>query len=363
MTTIRNVLLILSALCLLACGGLLNSDASANALGTVTLQSIAPTDANNGTLPTSPGRTVRATVQHYVPSNLYGQPVLIRFLLGPETPEGSTEPIELSVTHVTAPDSRPVVQTYDLEIPTTVDYGTYSLIVEQYGRGDGQALSSQMRLTVAKEGALIRPLGTIQGIRGAVVRKSISVYPYGGFFGSVSLTTNLSGATLLPSTVTFPSGSTAAQTVEFAYPVPSDAPGTSTRFTINGVIDGETFINEEGYIGYDPIPVDFTVSASPARINIVGAQVQGATTFTITPTNGFRGTVNVSVALPGNGSLRVSAPTNPFTVVIDSDTPATRTIQYQYQQVNGGTAPIGTATITATSGAKSHSATFEFSAS
>lgn len=329
------------------------------------MQLIAPTYTDNQTpLPISPGRTAQVTVQHYVESGSYGRQVGVTFRLLEQTSEGvGSEVASLLSSFVVAPDSRPVTRTYNVPIPQTIPEGGYYLVVDQASSYEPGHVSSNKVVLIQKAGVVSDPIGDIASARSDVARKTIKIFPFGGVAGTVSLSTNLGGALILPSSLTFSAASEAPQTVDFSYAVPANAPGTRTGLVLTGTVDESNGFRAEGGVTYEPIPVDFSVTATPSRLNVVGGQVQGSTTFTITPTNGFRGTVNVTLALPGNGSLSVTSPSNPFSVTIDSDTPASRTITYRYSQVNGGTAPIGTATITAVGGGKTHSAQFEFSAS
>ena len=112
---------------------------------------------------------------------------------------------------------------------------------------------------------------------------------------------------------------------------------------------GSHTITKSNYITVTPPPPDFTITVSPAKRQI---QMGGSTSYTISvaPTNGFAGQVTLSISGQPSGAT-TSFSQNP----LNASAPASSTLSIG----TSSTTPRGnhTLTITATSGALTHTAT------
>jgi regulation of enolase protein 1 (concanavalin A-like superfamily) len=129
-------------------------------------------------------------------------------------------------------------------------------------------------------------LTLVQGANGTI---TITVAPQGGFSGSVSLS-----ASGLPAGVTalFNSGSTST-TSTLTLSASSTATAGTVTITItgnSGSLAGTTTIN----LTVNATP-NFTLSASPISMSLTQGS-SGASTITVTPQNGFTGSVNLSAS-------------------------------------------------------------------
>jgi PKD repeat protein len=180
--------------------------------------------------------------------------------------------------------------------------------------------------------------------------------PVAGFTGSPT-----NGIT--PLTVNFTdnsSGSPTGWAWNFGDGGTSTAQNPSHVYTVAGTYSvslqatnslGSNTITKANYIMVTPPPPDFTINVSPAKRTI---QRGGSTTYTIsvTPTNAFTGQVTLSVSGLPSGTTTSFSP-NP----VNGSAPASSTLSI-------GTSPTtprgnNTLTITATSGALTHTATVQ----
>jgi hypothetical protein len=175
-------------------------------------------------------------------------------------------------------------------------------------------------------------------IAGATGTASITIAPQGGFTGTVALS-----ASGLPTGVTAsfnPANATTSSTLTLT--ATSAAAIKSTQFTINGV-SGSLSTALPMTVTIVP-PPDFAVALLPPALNVV-AGAKGTTAVAISPINGFNGNVTLAATgLPTGVTASFGAPASaPFYL-------ATLTV--------ASSASVGTSrvTITATSGALSHSA-------
>ena len=177
-----------------------------------------------------------------------------------------------------------------------------------------------------------------QGTSGA---STITVTPQNGFNGSVSLS-----ATGLPSGVTAsfnPNGTTATSTLTFTASSTA-ATGTVTVTTtgVSGSLSNATTVS----LTVNAVPVaNFTLSASPSSVTIAQG-ASGTSMITVTPQNGFNGSVSLSATGLPSGvtpSFNPSSATSTSTLTLTASTTATT-----------GTVTV---TLTGTSGSLSNATT------
>jgi hypothetical protein len=152
-----------------------------------------------------------------------------------------------------------------------------------------------------------------------------------------SVTPAAAGAQTLSTSFTLPSGSLQAIRANFRYG------GSASSCSTGGYDDHDDLIFAVG--GSAPPPADFGLSASPSSVSVTQSS-SASDTITITPANGFTG----SVALSASG-----LPTG----VTASFNPATTTSSSTLTLSASSTATTGTKTVTITgvSGSLSHAAT------
>jgi len=170
---------------------------------------------------------------------------------------------------------------------------------------------------------------------------TITVNPTNGFNGSVSLS-----ASGLPSGVTAsfnPASTTGTSTLTLTAST-SAATGTTT-VTITGTSGSLTHTTTVTLtVNTTPVP-DFSLSASPSSLTVIQGN-SGNSTITVTPVNGFNGSVSLSASGLPSG---VTASFNP------ASTTSTSTLTL----TASGTATTGTVTVTVTgtSGSLTHTTT------
>jgi hypothetical protein len=175
---------------------------------------------------------------------------------------------------------------------------------------------------------------------GAGTSYTVSVTPAAGFAGSVSLSASGLPAGAAASFTPNPTAGTSTMTVTTS----ATTPGGSYPVTITGTGGGLTHTTAVQLVVQAPVP-DFTLSATPSSRSITRG---GNTTYTITvsPGNGFAGSVSLSVAgLP------------PRAAATFSPNPATSSSTLAVTTQRNVTRRSYTLTITGNSGALTHTAT------
>jgi len=177
--------------------------------------------------------------------------------------------------------------------------------------------------------------------QGTMGTSTISVNPINGFNGTVNL--SISG---LPSGVTASFNPTSATSASTLTLTAGSAAATGTvTLTISGTSGTLTRTTTMTLTVNAPVVPDFSLSASPASLSI-RRSARGSSTITVTPVNGFSGSVSLSIAgLPAG----VTASFNP------SATTSTSTLTISVSSSAG----LGTSTLTVTgvSGTLTHTTT------
>src|SRR6266480_1592584 len=169
---------------------------------------------------------------------------------------------------------------------------------------------------------------------GVAATSTITIAPLNGFTGTVALTSDNAACTLTPTSVTGGSGtSTLSCTFGAAGSVTVSVTGTSGSLSHSASVD----FNVGG------VP-DFTISANPTSVTVT-VNSAGTSTITISPVNGFTGTVTLAT---DNAACTVT----PATV---SGGSGTSTLSCTFT-----TAGTVTVTVTGTSGSLSHTATVDY---
>ncbi len=235
-------------------------------------------------------------------------------------------PTGVTASFTSNPD--PASTTLTLFAGGTATIGTSSVTIT----GTSGSLSSTATITLtvnpAGDYALSASPNSLSVVQGTSGTSTITVTPQSGFNGSVGLS-----ASGLPSGVTasFSPSSTANTSTLTLTAASTAAPGTVT-VTVSGVSGGLSHITTVS-LTVTP-PPNYTLSASPNSLTVTQG-ANGTSTITVTPQNGFNGSVGLSASGLPSG---VTASFNP------SGTASTSTLTL----TASSTAATGTVTVTIT---------------
>lgn len=237
--------------------------------------------------------------------------------------------------------------TLTITTATTTPAGSYPVTVQ----GTSGSLTHTVALTltvVAPDFALVASPASVGVTQGGAATSTISLSNLNGFNGTVTLTTSgaPTGTTAKLSRTTLSGTTTATLTLTMTT---STAPG-SYPVKVTGV-SGSLTRTVTVTLSVAQLVPDYKLSASPTSYTVAhGKALSEIYKVTVTPANGFKGTVSLSAAgLPSNMTGKWSATsvsitsTTAVTVTYTVSVPATAT---------AGSWPI---TVTATSGSLTHS--------
>jgi hypothetical protein len=184
---------------------------------------------------------------------------------------------------------------------------------------------------------------SVTAAQGGSATTTVTVAPQGGFGGAVTL--SVSG---LPAGATASFDQNPTTTSSLLTLGGGTAVAGTYALTVTGVSGALTHNTPVSFtVTGPPPPADFALSAAPSSVTVTQGS-SAPTTITVTPQNGFSGTVDLSVAgLPPGASGSFSQ--NPATTTSDLT-------------LDSGTAAAGsyTLTVTGTSGTLTHTATVTF---
>jgi uncharacterized membrane protein len=243
------------------------------------------------------------------------------------------------VTAAFSPNPATSSSTLTLTASTTAAAGTATVTITGTSGGLTETIALSLTVSPAPSYTLSASPANVSVVRGSQGTSTVSITPANGFSGSVSLS-----AAGLPSGVTAafsPNPATSSSTLTLTAGATA-ATGTAT-VTITGTSGSLTETTTLG-LKVTRAP-SYTLSASPASVSIVQGS-QGTSTISITPANGFSGSVSLSAAGLPSGVTAAFSP-NPATssstlTMTASTTAATGTV---------------TVTITGTSGSLTETTT------
>lgn len=357
---VSSLLLVASALILTACGGLFTSETGSGDGGArdgLRFSTLNPTTA-------TPGSTVELAYD----------------VVSASTGESNSD-VNIDLSADAGATVNPT--TTVVRIPSTNEAATGIVRVQiPAGPTPGAAINVSAVRDSSVPGLTIRPVtyrlmvatagftaslapATVTGPQGGNAVGTLTLTPVGGFSGNIEVTGLDPDIVVTPSTVNIPGGQTTPVTTQVTYRIPASAPVGEPILAVVRAVSG----TRRAIASYTVTPTSnqgqgsFSLGVTPQQVFISGGQATSAITVTLTPINGFQGDVTINVSLPGQGSLTVAPPTtNPFTMTIDGG-PVTRTFQLRYEPVQGGGAPIGTASVQATGNGINRTANFEVGAS
>lgn len=245
------------------------------------------------------------------------------------------------VTASFSPASTTGTSTLTLTASSTATAGTTNITVT--GTSGSLSHSTTIALTITSNQAsfkLSASPATLSIAQGATGSSTITVTPVNGFSGTVAL-----AASGLPSGVTAsfsPASTTGTSTLTLTASSTATA-GTST-VTVTGT-SGSLSATTTIALTITSNQQDFSLSASPTSVSVTQGGT-GSSTITVSPLNGFTGTVSLAVSALPTG---VTASFSP------ASTTGTSTLTFSASS----TAATGTSTVTVTgtSGTLSHTTT------
>jgi hypothetical protein len=254
---------------------------------------------------------------------------------------------------------------FQIAFPQGTNVGTYTVYATRAaGNPNVNIVPDSRPITIAAEGGVNLSFNptTVAAVRGTFGSTVLTVTPTNGFVGTVTLAPRVPELTLSQNSVTFTAGNQAPVQVVATYTVPINAIGDGTVAVIDYIVQGRPIASTSFAVTYTiPQATEFDIQVEPATVRIQGQQVMDTVRVTIHALNGWRGDVEVTMDLPGNGSLINDLPTTPHVVTVDTDSV---TVDFFLRYIPGqGTAPIGTATVRGTSGGVGHEDTFQVTAS
>ncbi len=242
------------------------------------------------------------------------------------------------VTGTFSPTSTASTSKLTLAVASSAAIGTATASITAASGSISAKAALAVTITAAAGFKLSSTVSNVSVVAGGKGTAPISVVPQGGFTGTVTLS-----ATGLPSgvTATFTTA-TAAASGTMTISVASTVTPKAYPFTINGT-SGNLSASMPMTVTVMPLP-DFSITLLPASLSIV-AGGRGSTAVTLTPLNGFTGTVTLSISgMPAGVTASFGATTNAAM--------ALATLSASSSAAAGATK----VTVTATSGALSHAA-------
>src|ERR1051326_8637476 len=202
-------------------------------------------------------------------------------------------------------------QTVTLSVPTTVQAGSYALMVTGTSGALTHSVNLPLTITAAQDFTIGLSPTTLTAAPGSSnTNFSVSIPSVNGFAGSVSvsLTGLPSGTTTSPASP-FNVASGASQTVTLSFPT-TVQPG-SYALTVNGT-SGDLSHTANLALTITDAP-EFTIGLSQNAVTAAAGSSNASFTISISSLNGFGGSVAVSVT--GLPSGTTTSPASPFNVM------------------------------------------------
>jgi uncharacterized membrane protein len=266
---------------------------------------------------------------------------------------GAPSGVTLSPTSVSVTGSDPVTQNLTLSVDSGVAPGTYSLQVRATSGSLTKTANLSLTVTAAPDFTLSLNPTSLTVQQGSSGTTQLTITPRGGFTGTVylSLVGAPNGVTLSPTSVSVTGSDPVTRNLTLS--VGSGvAPGTyslQVRAT-----SGSLTKTANLSLTVTP-PPDFTISLNPTSLTVQQGS-SGTTQLTITPQNGFTGTVYLSLVgapsgvtlSPTSVSVTGSGPvTQNLTLSVDSGV-ATGTYTLQVRATSGSLTKTANLSLTVT---------------
>ncbi|WP_413217192.1 hypothetical protein ACLWNE_10405 [Thermus oshimai] len=254
--------------------------------------------------------------------------------------QGAPSGVTLSPTSVNVTGSSPVTQTLTLAVASSVPQGTYPLTLQATSGSLTKTVNLSLTVTGAPNFTLSLNPTSLSVPQGGSGTPTLTLTPQNGFTGTVTLSLQgaPSGVTLSPTSVNVTGSSPVTQTLTLA--VASSVPQGTYPLTLQATSGSLTkTVNLSLTVTGAP---NFTLSLNPTSLSVPQGG-SGTPTLTLTPQNGFTGTVTLSLqGAPSGVTL------SPTSVNVTGSSPVTQTLTLAVaSSVPQGTYPL---TLQATSG-------------
>jgi uncharacterized membrane protein len=217
--------------------------------------------------------------------------------------------------------SGPVSQDLTVSVAASVAPGTYSLQVRATSGSLAKTANLSLTVTPPPDFTLSLNPTSLSVQQGSSGTTTLTITPQNGFTGTVALSlvdgsgNPVSGISLSPTSVTVSGSSPVNQTLTVSVAA-SVAPGTyslQVRAT-----SGSLAKTANLSLTVTP-PPDFTLSLNPTSLSVQQGS-SGQTTLTVTPQNGFTGTVALSL-VDGSGNPVSGISLSPTSVTVSGSRP------------------------------------------
>src|SRR5467141_1831745 len=262
------------------------------------------------------------------------------------SPATSSPPVvSLSSSSLTLSSGGSATSTLSITTSASTTPGTYTILV--MGASGSLSHSVSLPLTVSQSSDFIlrSSATTLKVVAGSSGTSTITAASIGGFSGTVSLSISAGSgltASVNPTSLALTSGGTATSTL-------SVASGSVGNYTVTVTGTSGSMVHSVSVL---VVVSDFSLSISPSSLSLPRG-TSGNSLITLTSLNGFTGTISLSTTVSSTAGLRTSLSSVSVTLTSGGQSTSTLSVRAQH------TTPVGgyTITVTATSGAVSHSVT------
>jgi uncharacterized membrane protein len=233
---------------------------------------------------------------------------------------GAPNGVTLSPTSVSVTGSGPVARDLTLSVGSGVATGTYTLQVRATSGGLTKTANLSLTVTAAPDFTLSLNPTSLSVQQGSSGTTRLTITPQNGFTGTVnlSLVGAPNGVTLSPTSVSVTGSGPVARdlTLSVGSGVATGTYTLQVRATSGGLTKTANLS-----LTVTAAP-DFTLSLNPTSLSVQQGS-SGTTRLTITPQNGFTGTVNLSL-VDGSGNPVPDITLDPTNVNVTGSSPVTR---------------------------------------
>jgi hypothetical protein len=234
--------------------------------------------------------------------------------------------ITLSPTSFTVSTSSPTNQTLTVNVASSVATGSYNLKVKAVSGSLNKEANLSLTVSAAPDFSIALSPTSLTVQQGSSGNTTLTLTPQNGFTGTVTLalvdasTGNaVPDITLSPTSFTVSTSSPTNQTLTVN--VASSVATGSYNLKVKAVSGS---LNKEASLSLDVTAgggsPDFSISLSPTSLTVQQG-ASGSTTLTLTPLNGFTGTVNLSLVGAPNGVTL-----SPASVTVSGTSPVTQNL-------------------------------------
>src|SRR5467141_545465 len=262
------------------------------------------------------------------------------------SPATSSPPVvSLSSSSLTLSSGGSATSTLSITTSASTTPGSYTILV--MGASGSLSHSVSLPLTVSQSSDFIlrSSATTLKVVAGSSGTSTITAASIGGFSGTVSLSVSAGTgltASINPTSLSLGSGGTATSTLTVAS-------GSVGNYTVTVTGTSGSLVHSVSVL---VVVSDFSLSISPSSLSLPRG-TSGNSLITLTSLNGFTGTIGLSTTVSPTTGPRTSLSSSSVTLTSGGQSTSTLNVRAAHKTPIGGY----TITVTATSGAVSHSVT------